>query len=150
LRNSDLAADICQEAFARAFEKLDQFDVDREFGPWLMKIAVNLVREHFRKLGQGMSLTPIDEQLMTSPFPEPGDQVVGRMILDECLEQLPLVYRIMFALRHGVRFSYEEIAQILDEPLGTVKVNLYRARELLKRFLTREAQESSCDGVKVR
>jgi len=148
IKNQELVEDLCQETFIRAYEKIDQFDLTREFSPWIMKIAYNLVGEHFRKTGQKFQLVPIDEADLVSNQPGPSDQVLGRMLMDECLERLPLFYRIMFALRHGMMFSYEEISQILEEPIGTIKVNIFRARELLRVYLNHKSQENVMEGTK--
>lgn len=148
LRSPDLVEDICQETFLRAFEKLASFDNTREFAPWLAKIAVNLIGEHFRKGGQRLQLVPLDERVFPRAVPEPGEEVIGRMLLDDCLERLPVAFRIVFVLRHGLMFSYEEIAQVLDEPLGTVKVSLFRAREILKHFWEAMPSELAREGVK--
>lgn len=138
LQRPELVDDICQETFLRAYEKLDTFDTSREFGPWIVRIAVNLIGEHYRQNGQKLQFVPLDERLFQSEtISEPGEAVVGRILLDDCLDRLPLALRIVFILRHGLMFSYEEIAQILEEPIGTIKVHLFRARELLKAFWAR-------------
>ena len=144
----ELVEDICQETFLRAFEKIASFDLNREFAPWISKIAINLIGEHFRKAGQRLLLVPLDERLFSNSFPGPSEEVMGRMFVVECLERLPVGYRITFVLRHGMMFSYEEIAQVLDEPIGTVKVNLYRSRELIRNFLIRSQGEKASEGVK--
>lgn len=148
VKSPELVEDICQETFLRAFEKIASFDLNREFAPWITKIAINLIGEHFRKAGQRLQLVPLDERLFSHGSPEPSEEVMGRLLLDECLDRLPVTYRIIFVLRHGMMFSYEEIAQILEEPLGTIKVTLFRARELLRRFLTRAPAERATEGVK--
>lgn len=148
VKSPELVEDICQETFLRAFEKIASFDLNREFAPWIAKIAINLVGEHFRKAGQRLQLVPLDERMFSHGSPEPCEEVMGRMLVDQCLERLPIPYRIIFILRHGMMFSYEEIAQVLDEPLGTIKVNLFRAREILRRFLTRRPMERASEGVK--
>ncbi|RCK79738.1 MAG: RNA polymerase sigma factor SigW [Candidatus Ozemobacter sibiricus] len=138
LRGPELVEDICQETFLRAYEKLETFDLTRDFGPWIARIAVNLIGEHFRRHGQKWQLVPLDERLFQPGLEdEPSDTIVGRVLLDDCLMRLPLALRLVFILRHGLMFRYEEIAQILEEPVGTIKVHLFRAREMLKTFWTR-------------
>ncbi|HNW34005.1 MAG TPA: RNA polymerase sigma factor [Candidatus Ozemobacteraceae bacterium] len=135
VRDDSTVEDICQETFLKAFEKLGQFDANREFAPWLLRIAVNLIGEHYRRLGRSLKLVPLDDAAVPSGAPGPGDEVMSRLLFDQCLEGLPPGYRMLFALRHGLMLSYEEISQLLDEPLGTVKVGLFRARELLKKLM---------------
>ncbi len=146
VRNPELVEDLCQETFLRVYEKLDQFDTSRDLGPWVMKIAFNLVGEHFRKAGERLTLVPLEENDLESSRPGPSEQVLGRLLMDECLEKLPVLYKLIFALRHGMMFSYEEISVILEEPLGTIKVHLHRARDILKGHLSKKSQASLGEG----
>lgn len=142
IRDEGTVEDLCQETFLRAFSKIDQFDVSRRFSPWLMKIAVNLVSEHYRRNGGGkISLQPLDDLPISAPGGAPAEQAIERWMWEEFLNRLPLGYRILFVLRHGLMLSYEEISQVLDEPMGTVKVNLFRAREILRQALERAEDE---------
>lgn len=144
-RDRMMVEDFAQESFLRAFEKIGQFDNTRKFGPWLMKITINIVVERMRTPASRLKLIPIDEAMFASSAPNPCDEATRHMLMDECIDRLPEAYKIIFALRHGLKFSYEEIAQILDEPLGTIKGSLYRSRELLKKILT-AAPELSREG----
>ncbi len=142
VRDESSVEDLCQETFLRAYSKIEQFDVSRRFSPWLMKIAVNLVSEHYRRSGGGkISLQPLDDLPVTAPSASPAEQAIERWMWEEFLNRLPLGYRILFVLRHGLMLSYEEISQVLDEPMGTVKVNLFRAREILRQTLEKTEHE---------
>ncbi|HOY66351.1 MAG TPA: RNA polymerase sigma factor [Candidatus Ozemobacteraceae bacterium] len=145
LRDEPTIEDICQETFLKAFEKLHQFDANREFAPWLLRIAVNLIGEHYRRLGRSLRLVPLDDEALPAALPEPGECAVNRVTIDRCIEGLPPGYRLLFVLRHGLMLSYEEIALLLDEPVGTVKVGLFRAREQLRRLFT-DAAEAGDEG----
>lgn len=142
VRDEGAVEDLCQEAFLRAYSKIEQFDVSRRFSPWLMKIAVNLVSEHFRRHGGGrLNLQPLDDLPLPAPGASPAEQAIERWMWEEFLNKLPLGYRILFVLRHGLMLSYEEIAQVLDEPMGTIKVNLFRAREILRQIFEKSELE---------
>lgn len=151
VHNEESVEDLCQEAFLRAFSKIEQFDVSRRFSPWLMKIAVNLVSEFFRRNGGGrISLLPLDDLPIPAPGASPADQAIQRWMWEEFLNKLPLGYRILFVLRHGLMLSYEEISQVLDEPMGTIKVNLFRAREILRQVLERgEPDQERKEGATI-
>lgn len=141
VRDPQTVEDLCQETFLRAFEKLGQFDVSRPFAPWLLKIAYHYVCEFFRRRGRELSFVPLDEGVVRQALDqEPSRQVLDRAALDECLDALPPSFRIAFVLRHGLMLSYEEMAGILDEPLGTVKITLFRARKLLQDFFHKGEQ----------
>ncbi|MFZ2958248.1 MAG: RNA polymerase sigma factor [Candidatus Ozemobacteraceae bacterium] len=142
IRIEETCEDLCQETFLRAFDRLDSYDVSRPFSPWLLKIAWNLAGECLRKQGRQAECVPLEDELLPANGISPSDQVIGRMVLDDCLERLPLGHRILFVLRHGLQLSYEEIAQIVGEPVGTVKVHLYRAREQLREYLVGQAESS--------
>jgi RNA polymerase sigma-70 factor (ECF subfamily) len=132
LKDPDLAEDLCQEAFLQAFTSLDTFDETRPFGPWMSRVAVNTALMHRRKTGRQVVVTPYDENEIRQWLPGPGERVVGAMIVDEFLARLPESFRLLFLMRYALDLSYEEMADFLSEPVGTVKSNLYRARELLK------------------
>jgi len=140
-RNGDRNEDLCQEVFLRAFDRLESFDLTRRFGPWLMKIAWNLTCETIRSEGRRVRFHPLEDDLFPDRRQEPGEQAVDRVTIDECLERLPIGARVLFLLRHGMQLSYEEIALVLDEPIGTVKGQLHRIREQMKRHLQSDLVE---------
>lgn len=146
IKNSECVEDICQETFLRAFEKLEQFDPHRSFGPWILKIAMNKVREFYREMNRKFQEAALDDWETASSQPGPSETVIGRLLLEECLSTLPEYYRILFALRHSLMLSYEEIAEVLDEPLGSVKGNLYRARGILQERFWRMRPGMSEEG----
>lgn len=140
-RTGERNEDLCQEVFLRAFDRLESFDQTRRFGPWLMKIAWNLTCETIRSEGRRVSFHPLDDDLFPDRQREPGEQAVDRVTIDECLERLPIGARVLFLLRHGMQLSYEEMALVLDEPIGTVKGQLFRIREQMKRYLQSDLVE---------
>lgn len=131
--SSDDAADLAQETFIRAYRGLKTFRLDARFSPWLYKIAVNLCLNH-RK---GKALRPeqeLDERLPASDhLPERrAEQRELREQLTEAVAALPPKYRAAIILRHVHDLPYEDIADALGVPLGTVKTWLFRARERLQ------------------
>ncbi|MAT15828.1 MAG: RNA polymerase subunit sigma [Planctomyces sp.] len=128
----DLAQDLAQEAFIRAYEKLDQFDPSRRFGPWLFRIAVNLTMDYLRKLkrrGRWMlfSESPADQ----APDPSIEDPREHHDLSQEVraiLEEIPEKYRTVLVLRDLENFSTSEIAAILDRKEATIRWRLAEAR----------------------
>ncbi len=138
VRRHDLADEVAQEAFLRAFEALARFDLGRPFGPWICRIAANLAINHVR--------SPVArEQPLPEAAPEPPSTAPGplerlldgeaREVLDQALADLPGEQRAVFVLRVFDELSYREIAEALGIQMGTVMSRLARARERLRTAL---------------
>jgi len=138
LRRHDVADDVTQETFLRAYQKLESFDTERPFGPWVCRIAANLAISHLRspvsreeELGEGSAEEP-------APLASPLDAVLeseARERLEAALESLPPEQRAVFVLRSVEEMSYRDIAQALEIPIGSVMSRLSRAREKLRTAL---------------
>src|SRR3989338_7119925 len=130
------AQDLAQEAFLRIFRALDRFRSGAPFLPWMYKIAVNLAINHLK--GRNRT-TPLDDDVpITSLFNSPesvAEQREAQRRIRTAIMELPPDYRAVVLLRHGDELSYEELAQVLEIPLGTAKVRLHRARLLLQQKL---------------
>jgi RNA polymerase sigma-70 factor, ECF subfamily len=127
-----LADDLSQETFLRAYKNIRTFRGDAQFSTWLYRIAYNCFRENARRRKE---LVGIDEaQLQSEHDPQVADAAL-RHDLMYALSLLPLHERsaILLCCQNGL--SHEEAAQVLDIPLGTVKTNVLRGREKLKRSL---------------
>jgi RNA polymerase sigma-70 factor (ECF subfamily) len=141
------AEDLTIEAFGKAFKKLHQYTPDYAFSTWLFKIASNNCIDFIRKkkkytfsIDQG-----IDDELGTelaNRIPaedlDPEQELVKKQkikLMREVVEKLKPHYRTLIELRYFSEFSYEEIAAELNLPLGTVKAQLFRAREFLYQIL---------------
>ncbi len=147
VKDRPLAEDITQETFIKAFRALSSFNSEYAFSTWLFKIAANNCIDHFRKKKlKTFSLdTPISvkEGDIQRDYPDttnvgPEDGMISqekRFQIKDAIDSLPRKYRDAILLRHTQDKSYEEIAEELDIPLGTVKVRIFRAREMLKKKL---------------
>ncbi len=145
--NEEEARDLAQEAFIRAFRHLDQFDPERRFSSWLFRIANNLCIDHYRrrKLDTVPMVRGEGEDESTWEFPDSSrspaesfsDRERGRR-LAAVVESLPPAYRVVIVMRHQQGLAYEEIAEALELPLGTVKARIHRAHRLLREKLTRQ------------
>jgi RNA polymerase sigma-70 factor (ECF subfamily) len=139
LGNPDEAADAAQDALVRAWTGLPEFRGDSQFRTWLYRIVVNLCINRSPRLRKDLDALTHDE------FPElPSPETVAARVEQRELhamvhrevERLPERYRLLVSLRYQHDLSYEEIASLLDLPLGTVKTGLFRAKERLRESLT--------------
>ena len=133
------AEDMSQEAFIRAYARLDTFDVERPFGPWIRRVATNLCINRIKKFkpGQAQLDDEFDEPIDTrNPGPEGQRIRVEREITVRCaIVELPPHYRTVIELRHFQDLTYAEISETLSIPMSDVKSHLYRARrELAERL----------------
>jgi RNA polymerase sigma-70 factor (ECF subfamily) len=145
VRDPGLSEDLAQEAFVKAFRALDSFHLDRKFSSWMFKIAHNTAIDHLRRSSphevpletEGEGLDPLE----TLPAPEvegPERQAERRDLreaFEACLSRLRPDYRQVMVLRFHQGLSYEEISEICELPMGTVKTHLHRARKQLSEDL---------------
>jgi RNA polymerase sigma-70 factor (ECF subfamily) len=144
LRNRDDAMDVVQDTFAKAYQNLDRFKGDSSFYTWVYRIAMNLCIDQQRRDGK-MPSVPLespdrpDEVVLPAgggprqdhPFERASDAQVAARIRDAIAELTP-EHRAVIVLREVEGLSYEEIAQALDVPKGTVMSRLHYARQKLQ------------------
>lgn len=143
VRNVDDAEDLTIEAFAKAFRNLDKFDPKFTFSTWLFRVATNNCIDFIRKKRldtMSISSTYVDDNgadvgidLRDNTL-NPQEEAVKSQkieIMRHIVTKLPPRYQTLVKLRYFKEYSYDEIAKELDAPLGTVKAQLHRARELL-------------------
>jgi RNA polymerase sigma-70 factor (ECF subfamily) len=138
LRRHDLADDVVQDTFLRAWQSLDRFDLSRPFGPWVCRIAANLAVNHLRapvsreqELPEGHAETP---SAAASPLEGVLD-VEAQAVLERAMEALSADQRAVFVLRTFEELSYKDIAETLEISMGTVMSRLARARDRLREAL---------------
>lgn len=143
VNNKDDADDLTIETFGKAFKNLPAFKPDFAFSTWLFRIATNAGIDHLRK--KRLRTTSIDNTFtdgdgdeiridIKSFDPDPEQELITRQkatMLREFIDKLKPRYKNLIELRYYEQLSYEEIAEKLEIPLGTVKAQLFRARELL-------------------
>ena len=145
--NPTEADDLTMEAFGKAFASLHLYTPTHAFSTWLFAIATNNCVDFIRKKRlQTIYLDDIrtksEGEVYEYPIPSEGDNPEENIIheqrvqiLREVVRQLKPRYRKLVEMRYFEEMSYEEIAEELDMPLGTVKVQLFRARDLLYNIL---------------
>jgi RNA polymerase sigma factor (sigma-70 family) len=148
VNNKEDAMDLTVETFAKAFEKLDKYQPDYAFSTWLFRVATNNCIDFIRKKKlnttsiHGMMDEDGDEKQLQirADVLNPEETSIKKQQTEELkllIQSLPARYRNLITLRYFDELSYEEIAQQLDLPLGTVKAQLFRARYLLGNILNR-------------
>jgi RNA polymerase sigma-70 factor (ECF subfamily) len=141
----ELARELSQEAFVRAWGALERFDPRYRFSTWLFRIAHNLGIDQLRRRRlQTVSLYRTDaeggevEVVIPDLDKDPLGHLENRALaaeLRQVIEELRPEYRELVLLRHFAGLSYQEIADIKEMPLGTVKNKLFRAHSVLRRAL---------------
>ena len=146
--NYDDANDVAQDAFLRVFNAIGTFRGDASFSTWLFRITTNVFLDE-RKRAKAHPHASLDEYLeldessvarqIEDPSPTPEavlEETERAQLLQQAIGSLPEYQRAMVTLYHGQQKSYEEIAEIMDLPIGTVKSRLNRARLALKEKLS--------------
>lgn len=140
------ALDIAQEVFVKAYYALEKYDRSYRFSTWIYRIARNTAIDYLRK--KQVNVRSLDESQKVQggevafQVPAAGDSPEERIRnhefikhFNEAIRTLPLEYREVITLRHINEYSYCEIAEICDIPIGTVKNRIFRGRELLRKKL---------------
>jgi len=150
VRDRTLADDLSQEAFVRAFNAIGSYKPSYKFSNWILKVANNHTIDHLRKRkldtisihGSPHASTP-DEVSQTQLAIASGDESPQEYLehkelggqIERAIGELREEYRTVIVLRHVDGYAYDEIAGIMDLPLGTVKTYLHRARAELRKSL---------------
>ncbi|MBC8005377.1 MAG: sigma-70 family RNA polymerase sigma factor [Verrucomicrobia bacterium] len=146
VNNKNDAEDLTLEAFGKAFKNLQQYSPNYAFSTWLFKIATNNCIDFLRKrrgvyvsiennADNGDNDQPVK---LRSADPNPEEKMIRiqkAILMRRIVHRLKPRYRILVELRYFREFSYEEIATELNLPLGTVKAQLFRAREMLFKMI---------------
>lgn len=141
------AQDVAQEAFLKAYRALENFRGDSAFYTWLYRIAINTAKNYLVSRSRRFSDYEIDvkdaEQIENAPqlkgMDTPDNLLMNEQIVEviqSAIEKLPEEMRTAIMLREFEGMSYEEIAQAMDCPVGTVRSRIFRAREAIDEKLT--------------
>jgi RNA polymerase sigma-70 factor (ECF subfamily) len=130
------AEDLAQEAFLKAFQSLDRYDPARPFLSWVFKIAHNAAYDDLRRRRVHLSLDDDNEAFEladaeTSPE-DAAEASFDQDLIEKAFAAMPAGYREVLILRHQEELEYAEIARITGLPEGTVKIKLFRGRDMLK------------------
>lgn len=151
LGSAEDARDVAQDAFVQAFLKLDTFRGTAAFYTWLYRIAFNLAMSHARRSRPTRSLDAAKDGCGNEPVdgqPTPEAELVGEervKLVHRALGELSAEYRQIIVLRELEGCRYEQIAEILELPIGTVRSRLFRARLALRDQLAPAMKEDRSD-----
>ena len=151
LSNDDNIEDVVQDVFIKTYQNIQSFDITQRFSPWIYRIAHNTYINAIKKQNSGplylfdfdtlVSHTVVEE----NPIIKEREQKEMKDIVDKGLKEIEPKYREILVLYYIEDFSYKEIAEILQIPIGTVGVRIMRAKEILKNKYT----ELGIDNLKI-
>ena len=148
-RNRDVATEMAQETFLRAFRYIKKYDPKRKFSTWLYSIAKNICIDEKRKMDRSQTV-PIDEinpgsiqsdqqsQHLKDPA-QISQHLEDKLLLEEAITRLPEKYRTAIILYYFQELPYQEIADVLGLSLNLVKVRIFRAKKQLLEILREKA-----------
>lgn len=149
VRDGELAEDLAQETFLRVFERLEQFDTSRRFGPWLFRIGVNLTLDYLRKCkrrGRWSLFSENAEDRMPDPgTSDPREALDLNQEVHAVLGQIAEKYRTVLILRDLENFSTSEISSMLNRKEATIRWRLAEARNRFARLWSKRQQTD--DGI---
>lgn len=145
IKNEQIAEEVAQDAFIRAYKSLKSFEHKSKFSTWLYKIAYNLSLNALKKENRSKEIFS-ERELLES---EKSGMLSGNnhsllditdsenisKILAKCIDELPSKYGSVLTLFHLNQLKYEEIAKITGKPIGTVKSYIFRGRSLLRELI---------------
>jgi len=140
-RDETEAQDLVQDAYLRAYRFFDKFEKGTNFRAWLFKILKNIYINKYRKESKKPQMIDISNVEVSGDLTAavtPEDEVFNKLLDDDitnAMDALPEEFRLAIILSDLQGFSYKEIAEILDCPIGTVMSRLHRGRKLLRNSL---------------
>src|SRR5215213_3903145 len=139
--NYDASLDVTQEVFIKVYNSMTRYSSEYKFSTWLYRIAHNAAIDYIRRRSPNEQSIETENKdgsyqlQIESPSPTPEqerERSEWRTEIEAVVKCLPAVYRELILLRHAQDLSYDEIAEITNLPLGTVKNRLFRAREMMR------------------
>ena len=150
--NEEDAEDLIQDTFLKAYKYFDSFEQGTNFKAWIFKIMTRLFYDHYKAKKQRMSRTTEVEDIENFKSQNreeiEGERVILAAEIEYALNQLSDDFRLPVVLSDIQGFSYQEIAEVLDCPVGTVMSRLYRGRKKLKEILVNMQQNT--ENIKIK
>ncbi len=146
LRNREDAEEALQDAFVRAYNALDRFEGKAKFGTWFYRILYNVCLTRLgRRKENFLSIDEQDREILFSYNPKDSSELNYEAaetvaIIKKGIETLPEKYSVVLSLFYFQELSHEEICEVTQLPLGTLKTHLFRARAMLSGILAKELE----------
>lgn len=151
IHDFDSAMELCQEVFIKVYNSLDKYNPSYKFTTWIHRISSNATIDWMRKkkidaysldAGDDDDSPSMSQQIPSNELSPLENLEMGQLLsrIESAINELPYIYKQLIVLRHINELSYEEIAQTVDLPLGTVKNRIFRGREMLKAKLVAEME----------
>ena len=150
VREREMALDVSQEVFLRAYASLPSYRPEYKFSTWLFRIASNYLIDHWRK--KKIAVISLDQPLDEEEdgcYLQVADETASivldlerkelRVKLERAMDRLPVHLKELFVWRHVTGMSYEEMADIKKLPVGTVKNRVFQAKEMMRQLLEESA-----------
>jgi RNA polymerase sigma-70 factor (ECF subfamily) len=146
INNRDEVDDIVQETFIKAFSSIKSFDERYSFATWLFKIGTNNCIDHLRKrkinsvsINSTISNEDGENDFKLPDLTYEADRNIieeqRKKLIEDAINSLPEKYAVVIRMRHQEDKTYEQISKELNMPVGTVKAHIFRAREMLNKYL---------------
>ncbi|MDN4621011.1 RNA polymerase sigma factor SigW [Paenibacillus sp. PK4536] len=146
LSNRHEAEDVVQETFLRVYKNLDRYDQKQKFSTWIYRIGTNLCIDRLRKRKPSYSLdAELNDQDGTDGYALlPGDERTPeseyllsetQQLIHQAIDSLPDKYKTVMVLRYLQELSLQEISEVMDMPVTTIKTRVHRGREFLRKKL---------------
>lgn len=147
VQNPHDALDMVQEIYIKIFKNINKFDTDMPFHPWIRKISVNTCLNFTRTIKNNVismnaNINDTEDEIpLEDTFASKEDvleEIINsetKTIIKRYLNEMPEEYRMVILLRYYEELSYNEIAEIIGKPLGTIKTEIYRAKAILRKKL---------------
>jgi RNA polymerase sigma-70 factor (ECF subfamily) len=146
INNRDEVDDIVQETFIKAFSSIKSFDERYSFATWLFKIGTNNCIDHLRKrkinsvsINSTISNEDGENDFKLPDLTYEADRNIieeqKKKLIEDAINSLPEKYAVVIRMRHQEDKTYEQISKELNMPVGTVKAHIFRAREMLNKYL---------------
>ena len=128
VRDQDEVQDVAQEAFIKAYRKIGSYDSEKPFSPWFYKLLKNLCIDHYKRRRR-LNEIPLGDIQVLSCDKEDREM---KEVLWKGIAELPIDQREVIILRYFRQLSYQEMAEVLGKPIGTIMSSLYYAKKKLK------------------
>jgi RNA polymerase sigma-70 factor (ECF subfamily) len=145
MSDSENILDAVQDVFIKVYQNIKSFDSSRRFSPWIYRVAHNIFVNALRKkTNEPITLLDFDtliaHQIYEDPIQAEKEKAEISVLLSKGLEKLPATHREVLILHYLEDLSYQDIADILQVPMGTVGVRIHRARAALKKYFSPQSQ----------